>query len=603
MAKNDYVSGAQKTVHYDWEKPIYYNGYSYPTTDMEIVDENGYSLGLRPVFIDGIGQRFYKSKEGKIIPITSQYPLDDVIITPSGNYKTTMDRNAEPFRFQNVANTSNVNNTPNVKEEKPEPTAQEQEILRKQSLLKAAGYNVPYEGSWDSQQEEAWDNLITRNKQYDNTLAGTFQGLMDQFKGETTEKIDPFNQGEVKTYDEKNIDLGKTRRSQSDIVKSLEGTYGPILAAIMFPKLFANGLLSGLTTLGGGYMGGKAVDKLSESLTGNDFGTNVAKYTPLSPGLAEWLNPGTYVGGYGGPRVASVADALVTGVTGKSRDFTKPMVRKYLGEPYYNNIRPMGYKNKDSNSTLSKGKQIKNFILDIAKPLFLREDVSKGEFVPKWVKDKNNMSSLEVFRNDAFRLSMGLSPHKELLPDGKFHSLYIDKGDGTYDVDWKYVNYVKDKYTKAREMALDPDHEFPRKIKYIQGDASKGTVVANDKITGNGGFSSYTFDTNPSNLQIINKADYPRVPPEDLPDFMTKGDVTFTDKWDVQPFSDWRSLFPSLTQAATKVESKNIPFLSKMSHNLKYMEMVDALGSKPFIQKTKLPNQKIWWYKDNKHKH
>ena len=267
---------------------------------MEVVDENGYSLGLRPVFIDGIGQRFYKSKEGKVIPITSQYLLDDVIITPSGNYKTTMDRNAEPFRFQNVTNTPNVNNTPNVKEEKPKPTAEEQEILRKQSLLKAAGYNVPYEGAWDSQQEGAWDKLTTRNKQYDNTLAGTFQGLMDQFNGETTEKIDPFNQGEVKTYDEKNIDLGKTRRSQSDIVKSLEGTYGPILAAIMFPKLFANGVISGLTTMGGGYIGGKAVDKLSESLTGNDFGTNVAKYTPLSPGLAEWLNPGNVVGGKAG---------------------------------------------------------------------------------------------------------------------------------------------------------------------------------------------------------------------------------------------------------------------------------------------------------------
>ena len=300
MKTKDYVSGAQKTVHYDQKKPIYYKGYAFPTTDMEVVDENGYSLGLRPVFIDGIGQRFYKSKEGKVIPITSQYLLDDVIITPSGNYKTTMDRNAEPFRFQNVTNTPNVNNTPNVKEEKPKPTAEEQEILRKQSLLKAAGYNVPYEGAWDSQQEGAWDKLTTRNKQYDNTLAGTFQGLMDQFNGETTEKRDPFNQGEVKTYDEKNIDLGKTRRSQSDIVKSLEGTYGPIVAAIMFPKLFANGVVSGLTTMGGGYMGGKAVDKLSESLTGNDFGTNVAKYTPLSPDLAEWLNPGNVVGGKAG---------------------------------------------------------------------------------------------------------------------------------------------------------------------------------------------------------------------------------------------------------------------------------------------------------------
>lgn len=168
---------------------------------------------------------------------------------------------------------------------------------------------------------------------------GLLQGVYDNMTGNNTEKIDPFNQGEAKTWDAKNVDWGKTRRSQSNFIKQLEGTYSPIVAAALASGLFANGVASGLTTLGGGYLGGELVNSLSEALTGNDFGTNIAMYTPLSPGLAEWLNPGNVAGGYTGPRVASVVDALATGVTGKSRNFMKPMVKKYLGEPYYNNRR------------------------------------------------------------------------------------------------------------------------------------------------------------------------------------------------------------------------------------------------------------------------
>ncbi len=46
-----------------------------------------------------------------------------------------------------------------------------------------------------------------------------FQGLMDNLKGENTYQVNPLDQGEVKPYDYNNIDLGKTRRSQSNAVK------------------------------------------------------------------------------------------------------------------------------------------------------------------------------------------------------------------------------------------------------------------------------------------------------------------------------------------------------------------------------------------------
>ena len=423
---------------------------------------------------------------------------------------------------------------------------------------------------------------------------------MDQFNGETTEKIDPFNQGEVKTYDEKNIDLGKTRRSQSNIVKSLEGTYGPILAAIMFPKLFANGVISGLTTMGGGYIGGKAVDKLSESLTGNDFETLIAKNTPLSPGLAEWLNPGNVVGGYTGPRTAVAGDIALTAVTGKSRNFMKPLVKTYVGNSYYDRVRPFGYGNTSSDPhAIPVSKEGLDIVKDFVTPLFMRKDVTKPDYMPSWIYDKNNPSIAEVFRNDAHRLSMNLPARQELLPDGKYHSLYIKKDDGTYDVDLDYINYVKTHYTNhdglISEQMLTKDG-FPDKVNYISGDPNTGSVVANDLITLNGGFGSYSFDTNPLNLYIVNKSKYPDVNPDDIPNFITDGDVTFTDKWDIQPFSDWRSASKKLTDWTTYLENKDIPFLSKLANNIKLFEVVDGLGGTPFVQKSKLPNKRIYWY-------
>ena len=57
--------------------------------------------------------------------------------------------------------------------------------------------------------------------------------------------------------------------------------------------------LTTAATLGGGYLGGWAVDKASEALTGKSIGDNVAKYTPFTSDMGEIINPGYYVGGLG----------------------------------------------------------------------------------------------------------------------------------------------------------------------------------------------------------------------------------------------------------------------------------------------------------------
>ena len=101
-------------------------------------------------------------------------------------------------------------------------------------------------------------------------------------------------------------------------------------------------------------------------------------------------------------------------------------------------------------------------------------------------------------------------------------------------------------------------------------------------ITGNGGLGSYTFNK-ASKLKPLNSATYPTGNPHLNATDLSTGTVTFTDKWDIQPFSDRRSVVPRLTNLATKAEAKNIPLISKMAHNLKFMEMTDALGGSPFI--------------------
>ena len=310
------------------------------------------------------------------------------------------------------------------------------------------------------------------------------------------------------------------------------------------------------------------------------------------------FTPGTVMdlaGSLVNPRVLAGIDVARTTLTGKSRDWMKPLVRDYIGEAYYNNIRPSGYANNDPFAT-SRIEQIGNMIKDILKPKLFRENVSDTNYMPKWIVDKNNPTVFEIFRNDAHRLSMGLKPHQELLPDGQLHSLYVKKPNGNYDVDWDYIRHVKQNYsdTDGRAKTFIPT-DFPRSVRYVEGSSpSDGRVISNDRITTNGGFGTYIF--NPDKVYSLGPSNYLGVSKE-VPTHMSTGDVTFMDTWDVQPFKDVRSFAPGLSSYLTKIEDKGIPLLSNMAKNSKNVELVDALGGKPFTQESKLPDQLIYWYK------
>lgn len=141
---------------------------------------------------------------------------------------------------------------------------------------------------------------LPQTKDYDTTLTDLAQAAYDKATGNDTYKDNPFLQEEVKTYDPNNVDWSKTRRSQSAIINAMEGTWGPIVATALAPTLLKAAISAPLATLAttiGGSLGGKAVDKASEAITGRDFSTNVAMYSPLTPEMGEILNPGYTAGG------------------------------------------------------------------------------------------------------------------------------------------------------------------------------------------------------------------------------------------------------------------------------------------------------------------
>lgn len=321
-----------------------------------------------------------------------------------------------------------------------------------------------------------------------------------------------------------------------------------------------------------------------------DAGKDIITDGKFTPGTAMDI-----LGGVANPRVISGIDVARTALTGKSRDWMKPLVKNYIGESYYNNIRPSGYANNDTFAS-DRGIQVRNMVKDILKPKLLQSKVSDPDYMPNWFVDSDNPTVFEVFRNDAHRLSMGLKPHKELLPDGKYHTLYVEKPNGNYDVDWDYIRHIKQHYadTDGRAQAFIPT-DFPKSRRYIEGTSpSNGSVVSNDRITLNGGFGTYSF--NPDKLYPIDPST-PHNPGRELPTHFSTGDVTFTDTWDVQPLMDGRSVKPGLTTFLTNVENGSNPTLSRAARNVKNVELVDALGGKPFTQESLLPDMTIYWYK------
>ncbi len=284
---------------------------------------------------------------------------------------------------------------------------------------------------------------------------------------------------------------------------------------------------------------------------------------------------------YSIPRIKALTGFGQHWLTGKMNDSFKPYAREYLGKAYYDNIRPSGYGNGDPYAPRSRSMQLFRTGIDMLKPDWMktRTRVEDGDYIPQWFNNRNEPQVYEMFRNDAHRLSMNLPAHQETLPDGTKHSLFIQQPNGTYSLDGDYIRFVKSKYLNNQTPIQKED--FPIVLDYY-GDVKSGNIVANDKATTVGGWSNYLF--NPSDAR-------PSLPGYH---FINGRNVIFRDIWNVQPLLDVRTFHRGITKTATRLENSKIPWISKLGHNIKNLELVGAFGGKPFTQEYLLPNQMLF---------
>ena len=97
---------------------------------MEVEDEYG-NVRLKKVFLDpNTGRVYYKINDNidddRIRRVIPYHHGPEIIVTPHGNYQTTMDRNAPPLRLNtDINNLSESSDKSNVRQTELEPSAEE----------------------------------------------------------------------------------------------------------------------------------------------------------------------------------------------------------------------------------------------------------------------------------------------------------------------------------------------------------------------------------------------------------------------------------------------------------------------------------------------
>lgn len=422
------------------------------------------------------------------------------------------------------------------------------EVQNRQTIMRAAGLNVPNNGLWDDAQQAAWNKLTTKSKDYDTTLTGLAEGLYDKATGNNTYMDNPFLQDEVKTYNPDNVDWDKTNRSHSKVINAIEGTWGPIVMAAMAPQLGSYLVSSPIATtvsLGGGSLGGWTINKASEALTGRDFGANVAKYTPLTSYMGEFFNPGYIIGGYGAER--RMLDAL------------------------YNQVTPVSYGTAANSSfgTKSKLEELGLAAKDFLTPKRIKTSVTDTPAWKQRVIDNFNENPTTIgqaeFRDDAWRLATRQKA-RTIDINGKPHSLYIKNPDGTYSYDFDYINKVRARVGMSPLNKESPLPLVPNDGIYHEG-LNKGWT--RDYFTTNGGNIGVDF-TLPKGWNT----DPNRVHPNHI---ILKEPYRIHDKWDLQFLKDENASFaPAFTRWLTRHPNK-------LTNYVRNMDALEAVGGNPFM--------------------
>lgn len=337
------------------------------------------------------------------------------------------------------------------------------------------------------------------------------RSLNNGFQDKDNVEIIP--QATISNYNPNLIDFDKTWKLNNPIYNAITSTYAPIAMAAAAPSVATqfiktpfNTAMTLLGTAGGASLGGSAVDKIISNNTNNKYDTfnswmansKLAKSNHwltkpfkifTSPFFSDLINPGSLAGGYMG---GLGTDLLTTALTGKSQELTAPIRRATIGKAYYNNITPLGYDKRpdfDIGGTHGRKAEITRMALQTAFPMTLSRKINNPNYKPHWMTKKGY--GLEVLRNDAHRLSVGLKPHYETSSAGKQIPLYHKNTDGSYSVNPEYIDIVKSKYAPTEHDFLmnNPQGNGRIALRYHPewSRPQEGVVVGNDIVTGNQG--------------------------------------------------------------------------------------------------------------------
>ena len=133
---------------------LMYNGNLYPASETSILNEDG-TTTTRNIGVDANNNYFYV-ENGQPRMVESLYNLPEVTVTGKM------------------------------------PTSVKAANQQKQAYMRAAGYDVPKDGSWNEEQQSIWDNLTTKPKEYDPTLTGIIGGYRDKLLGTLQKELTLF---------------------------------------------------------------------------------------------------------------------------------------------------------------------------------------------------------------------------------------------------------------------------------------------------------------------------------------------------------------------------------------------------------------------------
>lgn len=304
MTKNKYYSNT----------PVKYKGVNYPANDEDLLDRNG-NIVRKRVFVDGKGRRYFINDDGSLTNVYQNAGMLPEVTITAPLTQRAVNRMYTRNLLDSLKNQGRIFDYANLQKELSDKTKQRQYVLN------MSGYKNDIDGNWTLDQQNAWDSITTKRKDYPPSLTSLAEGLYDKVTGNDTYKANPLDRGEVRTYNEDNIDRVETAKMHSPALRAIWDTYVPGMTLGLGlgygarfaanPRMTYNVARNGMA----GFLRNPLplIRKTSNSIVGGEIGSNIvdgglylttgknwnqtAQEFGAPPIITGYINPGDIIGG------------------------------------------------------------------------------------------------------------------------------------------------------------------------------------------------------------------------------------------------------------------------------------------------------------------